>query len=349
MTAKCLPFDWKSFPSNTWVKLQTCGDAPRKVFHGAASLAADRNEVFFFGADTHDVDYDNSVTRFQLENVQWTKDYEPDPVKTYQVTPEGYPRTSNGRPWAHHAFDSFDYHPPSRRFLFVGFPKHAHFAKRQLQENGVTLDALRPATWWYDPDKKQWELLKISSPNLFAHGLVWHSVIDQFIGHDGSSTFHFDPMHQMWKTYPSPSIPGWHQRLVWETRTGQILSLGNNTGNSDLWTYSLPHLQWEKITVKETPLPANGAAIAYDVHQEILLYIANNHSNSYNNPSGKSVTFLYRRSTGSWTKLSLESPPLFGMNYLTQYDPVRHVFLHFEKTSQSDDQLAVWALRWERE
>jgi hypothetical protein len=34
------------------------------------------------------------------------------------------------------------------------------------------------------------------------------------------------------------------------------------------------------------------------------------------------------------------------MNYLTQYDPVKKVFLHFEKTSKSDEQLAVWALRW---
>jgi hypothetical protein len=36
------------------------------------------------------------------------------------------------------------------------------------------------------------------------------------------------------------------------------------------------------------------------------------------------------------------------MNYLIQYDPVRKVFLHFEKTSQSNEQLAVWALRWEK-
>ena len=311
-------------------------------------MAVDRNEVFFFGADTHEVDYDNSVTRLQLENLHWTKDYEPDPVNTYTVTPEGYPMTSKGRPWAMHAFDTFDYHPPSRRFLFVGFPDHAHLAKKQLQNNGANLDALRPATWWYDPDKKQWELLTISSPNLFAHGLVWDSVTDQFIGHDGSSTFHFDPKQKSWKTYQSPSIPGWSQRLLWEAGTRQIVSLGNNTGNGDLWTYSLPNLKWEKIAVKETPLPANGAAIAYDIHQEVLLYVANDHSNSYSNPSGKSVTFMYSSSTQSWIRLNIESPPLFGMNYLTQYDPVRQVFLHFEKYSQSDEQLAVWALRWKK-
>ena len=345
---QCLPFEWETLASNTWVKLDTCGDAPRKVFHGAASLAVDRNEVFFFGADTHEVDYDNSVTRLHLENLHWTKDYEPDSVEIYKLTPEGFPITSNGRPWAIHAFDTFDYHPPSRRLFFVGYPKHAHRAKNQLQRKGIRLDTIKPATWWYDPDNKQWELLKISSPNLFAHGLVWDSATDQFIGHDGSSTFHFDLASKSWETYQSSSIPGWSQRLVLAKKPKQILSLGNNKGSADLWAYSLPSRKWEKVTVKEMPLPANGAAIAYGTHQNVLLYLANDHSNSYNNPSGKSVTFMYSSSTQSWTRLNIESPPLFGMNYLTQYDPVRQVFLHFEKTSKSNEQLSVWALRWDK-
>ena len=74
VASQCLPFEWQSFPSNTWVKLKTCGVAPRKVFHGAASLAVDRKEVFFFGADTHEVDYDNSITRLNLENLSWTNE-----------------------------------------------------------------------------------------------------------------------------------------------------------------------------------------------------------------------------------------------------------------------------------
>ena len=346
VTSRCLPFEWEALASNTWVKLDTCGNAPRKVFHGAASLAVDRSVVFFFGADTHEMDYDNSVTRLNLENLSWTRDYESDSIETYELTPGGFPVTNKGRPWAMHTFDTLDYHPPSRRLLFVGYPKHSHRAKSQLQKKGINLNNLRPATWLYDPDQKQWVLLKISSPNLFAHGLVWDSTTDQFIGHDGSSTFHFDLARKSWKTYQSSSIHGWSQRLVLETGTRQILSLGNNRGSGELWTYSLPNLKWEKVAVEEMPLPANGAAIAYDTHQNVLLYLANDHSNSYNNPSGKSVTFLYFSQTHLWKRLTIESPSLFGMNFLTQYDPAREVFLHFEKTSKSNEQLAVWALRW---
>lgn len=332
-----------------WVKLETCGEAPRKVFHGAASLAVDRKEVFFFGADTHELDYDNSVTRLNLDNLSWSRDYEPDSIHTYELTPEGFSVTSSGRPWAMHAFDTLDYHSPSRRLLLVGHPKHAFRAKNQLQKKGMNLDKIKPATWLYDPDKKQWELLNISSPNLFAHGLVWDSTTDQFIGHDGSSTFHFDLARKSWKTYQSSSISGWHQRLIFETGTRRLLSFGNNKGSADLWTYSLPGLKWEKVAVEEMPLPANGAAIAYDTHQNVLLYLANDHHNTYNNPSGKSVTFLYVSQTHSWKRLNIKSPHLFGMNYLTQYDPVKDVFLHFEKTSKADEQLTVWALRWNEE
>ncbi len=347
--AQCPSFDWETINSNTWVKLDACGEAPIKIFHGAASIAVDRNEVFFFGADTHEVDYDNSVTRLHLENLRWSRDYAPDAIDTYLVTPEGFPVTRNGRPWAMHAFDTLDYHPPSGRLLFVGYPKHAHRAKSQLQRRGVNPQRLKSTTWWYDPDSKHWELLNISSPFLFSHGLVWNSETDQFIGHDGSSTFHFDLVSNSWNMYQASSAPGWHQRLVFDTGNAQVLSFGNNKGGHDLWRYSTSEQSWEQVRVKNPPsLPANGAAMAYDTHQNVLLYLANDSSNPYSNPSGKSMTFLYDSSTQSWARLKILSPPLYGMNYLTQYDPVRKVFLHFEKESQSDEHLAVWAFRWEK-
>jgi len=102
----CPKFDWGNVPSNQWVRLSTCGDAPRKVFHGASALAADRNEIFFFGADTHDKDYDNSVYRIHLGTLEWSKDYKADPIEEYLLTEDGYAVTTTGRPWAMHTFDA---------------------------------------------------------------------------------------------------------------------------------------------------------------------------------------------------------------------------------------------------
>ena len=46
-----------------------------------------------------------------------------------------------------------------------------------------------------------------------------------------------------------------------------------------------------------------------------------------------------------WERLPIQSPDLYGMNYLMQYDPVRNVFLHFEKTRDSEERIRVWAFR----
>jgi hypothetical protein len=58
------------------------------------------------------------------------------------------------------------------------------------------------------------------------------------------------------------------------------------------------------------------------------------------------VTFLYDSHTHTWTRFAGESPALYGMNYLLQYDPVRQVFLHFERSRASESQLEVWAFRY---
>ncbi len=344
----CPPKVWEHFPSNVWVKIHTCGQVPQKVFHGAATLADHRGEVFFFGADTHDLDYDNSVTRLNLGNLEWTKDYEPDPIETYEVTQEGYPITKTGRPWAMHAFDTWDYHPPTQTIIFVGFPSHAHKAKQILRQKGVDLQKLKSATWIYSPQNRKWSILDISTPFLFAQGLVWNPSLGQFIGHNGEKTYHFSFSENLWTTIHASSVLGWHRRLVHEAGENRILSLGINSGASDLWAYSPQAKRWEQVQVDNPPLPANGAAMAYDSSHQVLLYLANDHEDAYSNPSGKSITFLFFSSTRSWKRLNIPSPPLFGMNYLTQFDPIREVFLHFEQSSLKDQSLAVWAFKFSK-
>ena len=168
----------------------------------------------------------------------------------------------------------------------------------------------------------------------------------QLIGHHGDTTSHYDPLHQEWIMYQEPSVPGWHRKLVFDTFVGQVLSLGHNGGSSALWRYSPTSILWEKVTTRNQPFPANGAAMAYDTHQHILLYLANDSPNQYYNPSGKSVTFVYSSESQMWKRLPVPSPALYGMNYLTQYVPVHGVFLHFEKAPDSNGRIAVWAFRY---
>ena len=342
----CSTFAWEKLPVNQWIRLSTCAEPPRKVFHGAAALAPDRNEVFFFGADTHDDDYDNSVYRLKLLNLEWSRDYPPDPIENYKITHKGYAVTSTGRPWAMHTFDAWDYSPSVHKLMTTSAPLHAHQAFELLQIKGAVREQIRPATWLYDPDTKKWQLVKANTPYLFARGQVWDPMSHQLIGHHGDTTSHYDPLHQEWIMYQEPSVPGWHRKLVFDTFAGQVLSLGHNGGSSAALALFSYIILWEKVTTRNQPFPANGAAMAYDTHQHILLYLANDSPNQYHNPSGKSVTFVYSSQNRTWRRLSVQSPPLYGMNYLTQYVPVHRVFLHFEKAPDSNGRIAVWAFRY---
>jgi len=342
----CTPYDWKTFPTNEWITIPACGNPPRKVFHGASALAADRRTVFFFGADTHEKDYDNSVYRFSLTDLRWTQDYNADSLETYRVTPQGYPVTSTNRPWAMHAFDGWDYNPNTKTLVLVGFPKHATQAMQQLKVKEELKHSLKPATWHYNPDSRSWQLIKTPTPQLFAGGFAWDPLRKRFIGHDGQRTYDYDPQSHKWNTHKTPSIPGYHLRLVYDTFANALLSLGNNYSSQELWSYPSQSARWERVKVKQLPLPANGAAVAYGTHDHVLLYLANDTPTPYQNLSGKSVTFLYKSQEHQWVRLPVKSPPLFGMNYLTQYDPVTKVFLHFEKPTNTDERTTVWAFRY---
>ena len=339
----CPAFNWESIPFNKWVRLPGCGQAPRKVFHGASALAEDRNQVFFFGADTHDNDYDNSVYRLDLPTLKWSKDYEADPIEEYLLTREGYAVTTSGRPWAMHTFDALDYVPEIQSLICTSSPRHAHKALERLSHQSGRDLFESGVTWQYHLDSREWQLIKTQSPNLFARGQVWDPVGHQLIGHNGESTFHYDPHHRQWTPYLEPSVPGWHRKLVFDTYAGKVLSLGHNGGSSDLWSYSPKSIVWKKITTHIQPLPADGATMAYDIHQSILLYLANDSPNQYSNPSGKSATFIYSSENQTWTRLSIQSPPLYGMNYLMQYDPSHRVFLHFERAPDSQGKITIWA------
>ena len=114
---------------------------------------------------------------------------------------------------------------------------------------------------------------------------------------------------------------------------GQVLSFGHNGGSSVLWRYSPTSVLWQKVTTRTQPFPANGAAMAYDTHQHVLLYLANDSPNQFHNPSGKSLTFVYSSENQAWSRLPVPSPPLYGMNYLMQYVPAHRVVLHFEQAT----------------
>ncbi len=348
-------FDWDALPAGRWVRVPTQGTPAPKVFHGGAAIAPERSEVFFFGSDTHaptplENGESNAVWRLNLETLAWSRDYEADPknASTYRLLEDGVTETASGRPWAMHTFDAVEWDPAAGRLVVVSFPAHTRFEpeKRFPFFRGDWYKRLRPLHWEYDPDTKRWRRLEVNAPNLFAKALCWDSDRKQLIGHDGERTWHFDREAEGWSGYDAATEPGWHLVMVYDTRARRALLLGNNKGSSVLYAYDPDRHEWSVVKVRGSCLPANGAAIAYDTRNGVMLYLANDYENQYHNPTGRAVTFVYESAARAWRRLEIESPELYGMNYLMQYDPVRNVFLHFEKTRSSGDRIAVWAFRY---
>jgi hypothetical protein len=351
--ASAAPFDWDRIPANEWVRIPTTGVAAPKVFHGGAAIAAERGEIYFFGSDTHaptalEKGESNALYRLDLKTLAWSQDYEQDPKSSYRILSDGQCVTTTGRPWAMHTFAQVAWDSTVQRVVVVSYPAHAGFApeKRYPFFKGDWYQHLAPSHWEYDPGTRKWSRLDTNAPPLFAHALTWDSDRRQLIGHDGSKTYHFNRGRNLWETYEAATSPGWHLKMVYDTFAKRLLLLGNNTSSSALLGYDSDAHRWTRAAVEGSCLPANGAALAYDTRNSVMLYLANDSRDQYNNPTGKSVTFLYDSRHKKWRRLDIQSPVLYGMNYLTQYDPVRRVFFHFEKAKDSAERITVWAFRY---
>jgi len=347
-------FDWDAIPTGSWVVVPTSGKAAPKVFHGGATLAADRDAVFFFGSDTHsptslENGESNALWRLDLRTLEWKEDYEQDAKDSYRILADGQCVTDSGRPWAMHTFDAVEYDPDSGKIVVISYPVHTRFRpeERFPQFKGDWFKRLQPSHWEYDPDTTSWTLLQTGAPDLFAKALAWDSKKHVMIGHDGARTYHFRRENMRWQAYDvASSEAGYHLTMVYDPLVGRMLLFGKNGGSNVLYAYDPGQIRWSVVRAEGTPLPANGATIAYDTNNGVMLYLANQHDNQYHNPTGRAVTFIFHSREERWERLSIQSPELYGMNYLMQYDPVRNVFLHFEKSSDSADRLKVWAFRY---
>ena len=345
-------FDWKTIPAGEWVRVPTTGEAAPKVFHGGATIAPERGEVFFFGSDTHwptplEKGETNAVWRLNLATRAWSQDYEQDPKSSYRLLEGGVTETTAGRPWAMHTFDDVEWDPVVKRVVVISHPGHTRFEpeKRFPMFSGDWYKHLAPMQWEYDPDTRLWVRLETNAPLLFTKALTWDPDNKQLIGHDGEKTYQFDRERRRWTAYDAATVAAWHLSMVYDTYAHRALLLGNSKSSNVLFAYDPSAHRWGKVDTKGTCLPANGAAIAYDTKRKAMLYLANDYKNQYHNPTGKSVTFVYDSRRQSWRRFDVASPELYGMNYLMQYDPVRDVFLHFEKSRDSGDRITVWAFR----
>jgi len=338
------PFDWDALPNNTWVRLSTTGAVPVKNFHAGMTIDSDGDVLLLFGSESHELasNYDNSVRRLDLSSLVWSQDYPPDPITTYTRTATGILRTTSGRPWGDHAFDAVDYVPPLRKMAVAQWPEHAFLLKKVLR-------GARAATWLYDPDAKRWQVLATSSPKVGT--TVYDPDTRQLVGYDGRNTYVLSTRSLEWRSYTLAGGPsGYHLSMAYDSVLKKVLAYGDQDAGNQLYALDVARLQWRKIDTALHPPGAAGAAIVYSRRAKALLLLAPAPGvPAYSNTVGTSETWAFHSLTGDWRKLSLASPPVFGMNYHRVYDEKRNVFLYAERAEAGAAEgapLTMWALRY---
>jgi hypothetical protein len=265
--------------------------AARQVFHGGAALRQ-ANEVCFVGSDTHSPTALEKASRTpsiaEPHDAAWSQDYEQDPKSTYRIAANNQAETTTGRPWAMHTFDAVEWDPTVERVVVVSFPEHARFEpeERFPMFSGDWYKKLEPSHWEYDPITKKWSRLKTNAPRLFAAALTWDSRRKQLIGFNGGGTYHFDRGSNVWKATGAATEAGWHFSIVYVRRRTAFCHWER------IWAAMscLPMIgapAGKRVETKGKPLPANGAAIAFDPHEGVMRYLANDHPTQYHNPTGR--------------------------------------------------------------
>ncbi len=340
--ARATGFDWTRLPLGQWMPIPTTGSPPRKAFHGTMVVDPDRDLLFVLGADTHYEDYDNSVYRLDLVTLRWSRDYSPDPVDDYRVTPDGYTLTEAGRPWAMHTFDTVDYDPVSRAILMVAFPAHEYLAHERLK---VDPGRLARPVWYYHPDQRGWELRKLAdTPQLFAKAMAWHAAREEMIATTSYDTWHLDPRRNRWRRQDVRGPYGWHLKMVYDPTASRVLSYGANGGSDVLWAYDADRVSWSRIATDRQAPPGEGAALAFAPNTDRMLYLAPIGPSQYANPSGNSEAWVFHGGAASWHRLAGPVPPVFGINYHINHEPRRGLVLYGERDPKG--LLALWAFRY---
>jgi hypothetical protein len=339
-----------SINSNEWTLVPTTG-LPSFESHRGMAVDSTGGRLFLFGSDTHNQAIpDNAVYTFNADSLAWTANHAPEPVTNYLIDSDHWTFTVNGNPWAAHTFDNVVYLPDYNQLLVMTSPGHNYPGIEAVGTSWVATQ-----TWLYDIASNSWQFLKGSgtpeesfSWGLYAKGLVYDPNVGKVIGSGRNKTFLFNPVTRVWSSLASNDDGhDIHATAEFNHVTGQSFLFGAvNTLPNHITAYDPVLSQWYEVpTTGVTPIDADGAQIAVDTVNDVIVYVSvMEDQNAYTNPSGASQTLILDLHTMEWTIPNLSFTPLnfgfgFAMGYLEKYN----VSLYLTRTTGPE----LWAFRYE--
>ena len=305
-----------------WVKLETSND-PGFLRQGHSGIAYDtkRNKIYFFGSDTHNENWDNTVHELDLNTLTWDTHYSEANKKTYRLDENGYAISGDEsiQPWAMHTYDNITYNPQLDAIVISASPEHNPIRKKFSQK-------INHPTWIYNVAERKWVFLSGERPHFFAGASAFNPLNNRVIVVNKKSTWELDMTKKAWirlETGPKLEL---HFNMEYDS-TNQVFAIfGDYRGSNHVWIYDplkTPEQQWIKKAPGGDYCPESGSIpVAFDSDNGVFLLhpgFKESGKKKYSRPE-ISKTCIYNVKTNRYTLLPNANLPHFGMNYMMVYD-----------------------------
>ena len=321
--------------------------------------APDRKRALFTGANHGGPHRLNDVWEFDLGALTWVLLYAPDNPRSYSGLghdasdvrfENGVLITERGGPAViGHTWWGITYDLPNRRLLFMNnWDTNQDAAVRQL--GGDPADRYRGTPLWsFDPQRKQWELLRTPKPYPRAPfggmlefipdlgGAIWHT--NHWMMH---ATWLYQPRTGQWenlsanaatKDFASASPKTEQVGYYDPTRKIVISQRSDETFHFDVTTR-----QWSKV--RSRPEGAEAWPNGHDAFAPMYFDPVSRHG--FLVDFRTNVLWSYDPDSGRWAPLAPEGPPMpKGSKRLAYFDIDHGVLVVIDST-------VVWAYRYSR-
>ncbi len=353
------------FP-NMWLALPS--QATARTW-GSATFDSARGRVLYWGGG-HCGYEGNDVDSYDLASQTWLPSPTPAefPERTWDHGVRLAGVTFSGAPWTDHGRKVYAFDPTTRRMIFVkpirltsGYdpePLRLFPAKRTTAPDALVPPSsyTRYATWSWDPDSGQWDLLGPAPLGLDTlvttkHGVMgvtvdWPSRLND-AGYQlpyspvhpatDNAVYRFDPARRHWERLgqpPAPSPQNLYEMtaLVYDSTRDQLLLHGAGLGRDETWAFDLPTRRWRHLDPR-SPAPTASREAVYLPREDVLLLYG-------------SALWAYKPGLNVWQRPDL--PPIPNsrptQNRALVYDPDRDLVLLV--LAPSGNPATVHALRY---
>ena len=341
---------------NRWVRLNTppVRDWSRQP-HAGLAYDSQRGTLLIFGANTHGLDWDNTVHEFNPTTRRWTTHYPPAPPASYRADDKGRAIAGEQRhqPWAMHTYAAVTYDPLRDGLIVASRPDHNPIGKK------IPAATIHP-TWFYSQSRREWRMLPDSDrapPNFFGGAAAYDERRGIAIAYRWG----------IWELLPRGAGLEWtkistkshhqmHYSMVYDSRRGNFAVFGDYRNSNEIWIYTpgpRPGAEgrWENRKPDGDSAPrSQHFPVAFDRDQGVFLLVPGN-TRVELQPDGRervlpvrsNSTFVYDPDGNRYLRLHGADMPALGMNFMMAYDIRHKVFLLV--TGSASEAPAVWALK----